>query len=170
LPRPEANQLRGEASALYLSSGEAVGAILKRRPDAKFIALVRNPLDMFISWHNECLTALDEEEGDPQRTWALQEERAQGRRIPKLCKEPAVLRYKKLCGLGSQIESLFRQVPENQRLEIVLDRLQQAPRETYACIVRFLGVRDDGTDHFVRENAFARPKSALIARFVRSHY
>src|SRR5580658_7439936 len=44
-------QLRGEASAHYLSSKEATAAILQRRADAKFIALVRNPVNMFVSWH-----------------------------------------------------------------------------------------------------------------------
>jgi len=163
----QAGQLRGETSAHYLSSRDAVGAILERRPDARFIALVRNPLEMFVSWHNECLKALDEDERDPERAWALQGERAAGRRIPKLCKEPAFLQYRKICSLGAQVDSLFRLVPDGQRLVIVFDELQQAPRETYARIVRFLGVDDEGTRDFVRENVFARPKSALIARFVR---
>src|ERR1017187_7380133 len=87
----ERKQLRGEASVSYLSSKEATAAILRRRPDAKFIALVRNPLDMFVSWHNQCLKALDEDEQDPERAWMLQSERAQGRRIPRLCKEPSFL-------------------------------------------------------------------------------
>src|SRR5690348_838010 len=42
------NQLRGDASILYLSSGQAIPAILERRPDAKFIAIVRDPLELFI--------------------------------------------------------------------------------------------------------------------------
>jgi hypothetical protein len=160
-------QLRGETSAHYLGSTEATTAILQRRPDAKFIALVRNPLDMFVSWHNECCKALDEDEQVPERAWMLQEERAQGRRIPKLCKEPAFLQYKKVCSLGAQIQSLFRLVPERQRLVTVFDDLQQHPRTAYERIVDFLGVQDNGTEGFLRENIFARSKSALIARVIR---
>jgi hypothetical protein len=160
-------QLRGEASAHYLGSKEATAAILRRRPDAKFIALVRNPLDMFVSWHNECFKAFDEDEQDPERAWMAQEERAQGRRIPKLCKEPTFLQYKRVCSLGAQIQSLFRLVPERQRLVMFFDDIQQHPRLAYEHMVHFLGVRDYGTDRFLHENAFARPKSAFIARVIR---
>ena len=165
----ERTQLRGEASVLYLSSKEATAAILRRRPDAKLIAMVRNPLDMFVSWHNQALhgRARYEEEVDPRRAWLLQEERAQGRRIPKCCKEPELLQYKRLCGLGAQIESLFRLVPERQRLVIVFDDLQQQPRQVYRQIVEFLGVEDDGTDCFARENVFGKPRSAFIAGVIR---
>src|SRR5580658_2349428 len=50
------SQLRGDASAMYLSSSAAIPAILQHRPDVKVIALIRNPIDMFVSWHNQCLT------------------------------------------------------------------------------------------------------------------
>src|ERR1022692_1315894 len=163
----ERAQLRGEASVHYLHSKEATAAILRRRPDAKFIALVRNPLDMFVSWHNQSLNHLYEEELDPERAWMLQKERARRRRIPKLCREPAFLQYKALCSLGTQIESLFRLVPEHQRLVIVFDDLQQHPRQAYQQIVDFLGIQDDGTERFVRENVFARPKSEFIAEVIR---
>src|ERR1700722_2835206 len=42
------SQLRGDASILYLSSAEAIPAILQRRPDAKFIAIIRDPVELFI--------------------------------------------------------------------------------------------------------------------------
>ena len=160
-------QLRGETSSLYLSSNDAIGAILERRPDARFIAIVRNPVDMFVSWHNECVKALDEDQTDPERAWALQAERAAGRYIPHFCKEPAFLQYRRICGLGDQIEVFFRTVPERQRLTLVFDELQQTPRVTYEKIVTFLRVEDEGTAEFVRENVYARPKSTLIARFIR---
>jgi hypothetical protein len=165
--RASADQVRGDTSTHYLSSKSATAAILSRRADAKFIVLVRNPLDMFISWHNECLKSLDEEEPNPERAWTLQEERARGKCIPRLCKEPEFLQYRNVCSLGAQIQALFGLVPERQRLVEVFDDLQQHPRSVYERIVTFLGVRDDGTDHFFRENAFAQSKSALIARAIR---
>ncbi len=163
----QATQLRGEASAHYLSSKEATAAILQRRSDAKFIAVVRNPVSMFVSWHNECVKNLDEDQQDPEQAWVLQEERALGRRVPRLCKEPAFLQYKTICSLGAQIQALFRLVPEHQRLVIVFDDIERRPRQVYKQIVDFLGIEDDGRHDFVRENVFARPKSALVARIVR---
>jgi hypothetical protein len=165
--RAEVNQLRGESSAHYLTSRVAIGEILRRRPDAKFIALVRNPIDMFVSWHNECFKALDEDEPDPGKAWMLQPQRAQGLRIPRLCKEPAFLQYQKMCSLGIQIQSLFQLVPDGQRLLLVFDDLQERPRLAYEQIVGFLGVKDGGTERFLRENTFARSKNALVARVIR---
>src|SRR5579863_2299196 len=86
-------QLRGEASVLYLSSQTAIADILQVRPDAKCIVLVRDPVQMYVSWHNECMKSLDEDETDLEKAWMLQEQRAMGKRIPRLCKEPGFLQY-----------------------------------------------------------------------------
>lgn len=161
------NQLRGESSTGYLMSKRAIPAILQRRPDAKFIILVRNPLQMFVSWHNECVKALDEDEQDPERAWRLQYERAHGRRIPVLCKEPAYLEYQRVCSLGAQIQCLFQFVSESQRLVLVYEDLEQCPGRVYEEIVRFLGVSDNGVQHFLRENNFAKPRSRFMARVAR---
>ncbi len=162
-------QLRGEASAIYLSSGPAIPAILERRPDARFIAMVRDPVDMFVSWHNECLKSLDEDERDPVRAWALQNHRAAGR-LPALCKEPGYLQYRKICSLGCQIDRLFDLVPANQRLVVVWDDLNRAPAAVYRRILRFLGVEDTGAVDFRRENGYAAHRSRFVALLARSIY
>jgi hypothetical protein len=159
-------QLRGDASALYLSSNCAISAILERRPDAKFIALIRDPVEMFISWHNECLKALDEDEKDPERAWRLQDERAAGR-VPQLCKEPVYLQYRKICSLGWQIQRMFALVPAAQRLVIVVDGPGHGSSAVPEQILDFLGVADTGTRELGRDNAFASHRSHLAARVIR---
>ena len=162
------SQLRGEASVLYLSSADAIPAILRRRPDVRLIAAIRNPIDLFVSWHNQCLITLDEDEPDPERAWRIQGLRAAGERLPKLCHQPLALRYRHTCTIGAQIERLFNLVPESQRLVVVLDDLEQNPRAEYKRIVEFLGVEDDGMTDFLRENSFARPRRRMIARLARA--
>ena len=162
-------QLRGEASAIYLSSGPAIPAILERRPDARFIAMVRDPVDMFVSWHNECLKSLDEDEKDPVRAWALQKERAAGR-LPALCKEPGYLQYREICSLGSQIGRFFELVPANQRMVVVWDDLNYAPAAVYKRILHFLEIEDTGAVDFRRENAYAAHRSRVVALLARSIY
>ena len=162
-------QLRGEASAIYLTSEVAIPAILERRPDVKLIALVRNPIDMFVSWHNECLKSLDEDVKDPERAWWLQEMRAAGN-LPRLCWEPGYLQYRKVCSLGTQIERLFDLVPASQRLVIVWDDLQTSPAAVMKDVVDFLGIEDIGITEFARENVYASHKSRFVARMVRSFY
>src|SRR5919106_4688265 len=50
--RAEPDQLCGEASTAYLFSKAAVPAILEANPAAKIIAMVRNPLEMVVSYHS----------------------------------------------------------------------------------------------------------------------
>jgi hypothetical protein len=158
--------MRGECSVRYLNSREAVPAILRLRPDAKFIALVRNPIEMFVSWHNEQLKGLGEDELSPEIAWRKQTARARGASIPKQCKDAAMLQYKDMCSLGAQIERLFRLVPVSQRLVVVFDDLKREPQRVFQDIVSFLGVADDGTSVFRNENEFARFRSTASARVV----
>lgn len=160
-------QIRGEASVLYLKSEQAIDAILKRRAGCKIVAMVRDPIEMFVSWHNENLLSLDEDEPDPIKAWRLQAERASGRRVPKLCKEPAFLQYREICSLGHQIQRLFSKVPAGQRLVLTLDDLILAPSETYARVTRFLGVENPGYLRFEQANSFRQHRIRFPARIGR---
>ncbi len=160
------NQLRGDASVMYLISARAIPAIVERRPDAKFIVFIRDPAEIFISSHNECLRSLDEDEEDPERAWQLQEERADGW-IPKLCKEPSHLQYRRICSVGRQIQRLFDLVPEDRRLVIVLGSLNQRPALIHRQIAAFLGIEDIVPGEFFRENVFSSHSSRAAARLTR---
>lgn len=152
--RAKGNQIRGESSACYLSSGEAVPAILQRRPDAKFIALVRNPVDLFVSWHNELLKSFDEDRPSPECAWRLQEQRARGIDLPKRCIVPSMLQYRYMCSLGRQLERVFRHVPEAQRLVLLNDDLRRDPKTTMERITTFLGVSSHCPDVVFESNKF----------------
>ena len=162
------SQLRGDGSAMYLSSAEAIPALVKRRPDVKIIACVRDPVEMFISWHNQCLKTLDEDITDPELAWRMQETRATGQQLPKLSNEPKSINYRSICGIGAQLVRMGEQVPEKQRLILVYDDLERKPREVYKQIVDFLGIADDHRGEFVRENLYSRPRSLLQARIARA--
>jgi Sulfotransferase domain len=162
------SQLCGDCSVMYLSSAGAIPAILQRRPDAKIIAAVRNPLDLFVSWHNQCLKILDEDVKDPEQAWRVQERRALGQLLPRSCNQPRSLQYRSICSIGAQIDRLFKLVPEHQRLVVVFDDLQRNPRAAYKQLVDFLGIQDDGRAEFFHENGFAQPRSILVARLARS--
>ena len=50
----------GEASVWYMYSKVAVKNILKFNPDAKFIIMLRNPVDLVYSMHAQSLNSVDE--------------------------------------------------------------------------------------------------------------
>ena len=100
-------QLLGEMSGAYLFSAQAIPNILKDNPNARFIVMLRNPVDMARSIHSYLLRTFEEDETSFQKAWELQEARAAGKRIPPRCKEPKLLLYRERCSFASQIERLF---------------------------------------------------------------
>jgi glycosyltransferase involved in cell wall biosynthesis len=161
-------QMRGESSVRYLSSPNAIAALLLRNPGVKIIALVRNPIDLFVSWHNQCIKSTEEDVADPERAWRLQARRTQGTGIPRHCQDPTALEYRRICSVGIQIERLMELAPPSQRLVIVYDDLASEPVETYRSILRFLRLADDGRQSLPRANSFSRPRSIALARIARA--
>lgn len=154
----------GEASVWYLYSQDAVPAILDRYPDARIIAMVRNPVEMVPSLHSQLLYALDEDVADVEEAWGLQAERAAGRRIPSGCRVPSFLQYGDACRLGEQIERLRSHVPPDQLLVIVMDDMRADPRGTYLRTLAHLGLPDDGRTEFPRVNANKVHRAGALAR------
>lgn len=165
--RALASQLCGDGSVMYLSSTDAIPALMRRRPDVKVIVSVRDPVEMFISWHNQCLKSLDEDVEDPEVAWRVQGQRAAGQQLPKLCFQPKVLEYRSVCSVGAQVQRMADLVPAAQRLILVYDDIEQNPRASYKRILEFLGVQDDHRGEFLRENSYARPRSVFRARAAR---
>jgi hypothetical protein len=143
----------GEASVWYLSSSTAVANLQDYSPDAKFIVMLRSPLEMAPSLHSELCFNGDETETDFAAAWRLQEQRRAGRDIPRTCWVPRRLQYGDACMLGRQLERLFVKVPRVRVLPILLDDLKQDPRKEYQRSLAFLGVPDDGRDQFPVHNA-----------------
>src|SRR5262245_38442672 len=81
----------GEASPSYLYSRTAIRAIDRMFPAARFIVMVRNPLEMMPSYHARLLFTLDEDVADFETAWRLQKQRAIGREIGRAsCRERRV--------------------------------------------------------------------------------
>jgi Sulfotransferase domain len=139
----------GEASVWYLSSAEAVPAIVRYQPEAKFIVMVRNPIEMAPAMHGEMLRAGLEYEQRFSRAWNLQDERRQGRRVPPAyCWARRRFLYGDVCSLGMQLQRLFMTVSPNRVLTVYLDEIRADSRREYLQVLQFLGVPDDGRVHF----------------------
>jgi hypothetical protein len=142
----------GEASVWYLSSSHAVRNILDYQPEARFIVMVRNPVEMSAAVHAEMVFWGHETVRDFQTAWDLQAERRQGRQLPRLTWARRRLLYGEICLLGAQLERLLTAVPASRVLVVVLDDLAVAPRQQYLRVLQFLGVDDDGRVEFPTHN------------------
>lgn len=156
----------GEASTGYLYSAVAVGNILRYVDAPRFVVMLRNPVEMAPALHEEQVYQGNEHVQDFRDAWDLQAERAQGRAVTRWCRNPALLLYGEWCRLGTQLERLYRQVPRERVLVLLLDDVRQDPRREYLRVLRFLGVPDDGREAFPVLNRAKRLRSVPVKRAV----
>jgi hypothetical protein len=154
----------GEGSVWYLYSREAVANILKDLPDAKFIVMIRNPIEMAPSLHEQMVFSGVEDEQDFFRAWMLQADREEGRKIPAFCTDNKLLLYRSACSLGEQLARLKKTVPEENLLVIFFDDFKESPRSVWLEIERFLNIADDMRNDFPVVNSAKERKSMLMKR------
>ena len=142
----------GESSTSHLFSKRAVPEILKFNPEARFIVMLRNPVDLVYSFHSEMFYGGIENVADFERAWRLEKERDEGRSLPPLCVEKDRLRYSQWGKLGDQMERLFSLVPREKVLVIIYDDFMSRTSEVYRSVLGFLGVPPDPRMEFPRIN------------------
>jgi hypothetical protein len=154
----------GEGSVWYLSSSTAISNILRYQPEARFIAMVRNPVEIAPALHAEVVMFGRENVRDFGTAWSLQEQRRHGRRMPAFSSARRRLLYGEVCSLGAQIERLLSMVPAHRVLVLVVDDIRSDPRREYLRVLEFLGVPDDGRDSFPSYNTARHPTRARLPR------
>lgn len=140
----------GEGSVSYLASPHAVARILSVHPQAKFIAMLRNPLEMLPSYHLRMRYLLIEDEEDFAVAWRLQDARARGERVPRHCPDARLLLYREVARYGEQVERLQRLAGREQTLAVIFDDLARDAGAVYRQVLDFIGVDDDGQATFRR--------------------
>lgn len=148
----ETHRAVGEASTWYLCSRDAIVNIEREHPEARYIVMTRDPVAMARSLYHHNRRVLHEDQTSFEAAWRLQKERAAGRLLPKECTEPAYLQYRKACSLGSLLHRLYEQVPAERVLHVPLEWMREDPAREYRRVLAYLGVDDDGREHFPPAN------------------
>lgn len=157
----------GEASTWYLYSQEAVSAIEKAHPGARYIVMTRDPVEMAHSLYHHNYRVLHEDQPTFEAAWLLQEERAMGRHIPKSCTEQAFLQYRAACSLGLLLERLYDRVPESRVLHVPLEWMQNDPSTQYQRTLAFLDLPLEQKTDFRVANEARGHRSAMAQRVLR---
>jgi hypothetical protein len=152
----------GEGSPSYIYSDEAIDAIERSFPAARYIVMVRNPMEMLPSYHQRLVYLLDESETDLAAAWRLQDERLQGVGIPRRCRNPNMLRYRDICRIGARIDALVAKVGQARVKLVLYDDFARAPVETYREVLSFLDLPDDGRVRLPRRNRTRVPKRVML--------
>ena len=157
----------GEASVYYLRSSVAIPNIREFNPDAKIIAMFRNPVDMVYSFHSQLLHVAEETETDFETAWRLQERRSRGLDLPPSSRGPFLLQYAELGRLGTQTQRLLSVFPPPQVRLILFDDFADSPQTVYDELIDFLEIPHDHRTDFPRINDNKRARMDWLRRFAR---
>jgi hypothetical protein len=157
----------GEASVYYLRSAVALANIHAFNPEAKVIAMFRNPVDMVHSLHSQLLYWSEEVEPDFEVAWRLQERRSRGLDLPPGSRGAFLVQYYEVGRFGTQTERMLSAFPDKQVKLILYDDFTASPASIYADVVQFLEIPHDGRTEFPRINENKRARMSWLRRLYR---
>jgi hypothetical protein len=157
----------GEASVYYLRSSVAIPNIREFNPEARIIAMFRNPVDMVYSLHSQLLYVSEESVSDFESAWRLQERRQQGFDLPPASRGSFLVQYADVGRFGTQTQRLLSTFPREQVKLILYDDFAASPQAVYDDIIRFLGIPHDHRTDFPQVNENKRARMAWLRNFYR---
>jgi hypothetical protein len=138
----EPAQRAGEASTWYLSSHTAATAIAELNPEARIVAIFREPASFLRSLHLQNLQDHLEDKRDFRRALSLEGQRRNGRRIPRRSYRPQALFYTEHVRYCEQLERYRSAFPGDRVLVLTYDEVRRDNEEVARKIFRFLGIED----------------------------
>ncbi len=163
-----AQKVRIDASTSYFTIPYAIAEILEYRPDARFVVMLRNPVDLVYSLYSEVFYGGAETASSFEDAWRLQKDRKQGTGIPLSCNNPSMLFYRDQALLGQAMSNLLEQVGRERVHWIFTEDLKHDPQRCYRDVLEFLGLDDDGREAFPVMNRAKRHKYPAMNRALRT--
>jgi Sulfotransferase domain len=157
----------GEASVYYLRSTNAIANIHAFNPEARIIAMFRNPVEMVYSLHSQLLYVGEETVRDFETAWRLQERRSRGLDLPPRSRGAFLLQYREAAQFGTQTERLLAIFPRDQVKLILYDDFTSATQQVYDEVIGFLGIPHDNRTKFPRINENKQARMAWLQHFSR---
>jgi hypothetical protein len=133
----------GEASSSYLLSSTAAARIAEVRPDARIIAILREPASFLRSLHLQLLRTHVENQKTLRRAIALEGARREGEKVPRRSHRPQLLMYSDHVRYVEQLTRYHAAFPAEQVLVLIYDDFRRDNEGTVRMVRRFLGVDAD---------------------------
>ena len=130
----------GEASSVYLLSRTAPARIAELAPEARIVAILREPASFLRSLHTQLLRTHVESSKSMRRAIALEQARRQGRKIPRRSHRPQLLMYSDHVRYVEQLRRYHDVFPREQVLVLIYDDFRTDNEATVRSVRRFLGV------------------------------
>jgi hypothetical protein len=159
-----AEQRVGEASTSYLWSTAAAARIAQACPQARIIAILREPASFLRSLHLQLLQNHHEIERDFRKAIELDESRREGRNIPEKSYWPQALIYSDRVKYVEQLRRFEAVFPAEQILVLIYDDFRAENDACVRRVLRFLDVDDAVPLQTVQVNRTIAIRSARLDR------
>ncbi len=164
------DQRVGEASPLYLKSHVAASGIAEMQPDARIIAILREPASFLRSLHLQFLQSHVEDERDLRTAMSLEDARREGRCMPRRFKIPQMLLYSEHVRYVEQLRRFHAVFPPEQVLVLIYDDFRRDNEATVRRVLRFLDVDDMAPIEALETNPTVHVRSLRLSVLVRRFY
>ncbi len=164
--RPD--QRVGEASTAYLWSRSAPGRIAAMRPDARIVAMFREPASFLRSLHLQMLSTYTETERSLRKAIELEGPRRENRHIPRHTYWPQMLIYTDRVRYVEQLRRYHAVFPAEQVLVLLYEDFRDDNEATVRRVLRFLAVDDTIGIQTLKANPTVSIRSARLDGMVRA--
>ncbi len=165
----------GEASTGYMISERAASLVKQFQPDARVIAMVRNPVDVIYALHNERVSHGVEDITEFESALAADDDRRAGRRLPE-GSSPLGAVYLDVGRFGEQLRRWFNEFRRDRVHVIVFDDFVADTAGCFRDVLEFLAVDPEyqppsfavhNPSHRMREGILGTIRRAWVGRTAR---
>jgi hypothetical protein len=160
----------GEATPSYLMSHTAAADIAEVQPDARIIAILREPANFLRSLHLQSVRNHAETETNFRKALALEDARRRGEAIPAGAIRPQELLYSEHVRYVEQLRRYHDVFAPEQVLVLIYEDFRADNEAIARRVLRFLEVDDTGPIEQVEPNATVRVRSRRLYDLVRAVY
>jgi hypothetical protein len=166
--RPD--QLAGEATPSYLVSEHAAARIAELCPEARIVAILREPASFLRSLHLQFLQSNVESEPDLRKALELEPRRREGRSLPAHSTRPQALFYSEHVRYVEQLQRYRAAFAQEQMLVLIYDDFRAENVATVERVLDFLGVEDPEPVQAIEVNAAVQARAQTAREGIRSLY
>jgi hypothetical protein len=158
----------GEASTHYLWSHTAPQRIAAVAPDARIVAILREPASFLRSLHLQLVQNGHETQRDFAKAMALEDARREGRQIPPRSVWPRCLLYSERVHYVEQLRRFHAAFGRERVLVLIYDDFKRDNDATVRTVLRFLGVDDTVALSSTQANPTVAVRSIGLQSLVRN--
>jgi len=160
------NILIGEGSVNYYYDINSIKNILSYNPNAKFIFMLRKPIDLVQSLHSQLVFQGEENILDFELAWKMINERKKGNKIPFLCRDSKWLFYSEWGKLGNRLENLLTVIDKDSLKIIFFEDFINNTSQIFDEVLHFLNLKNKNKIIFSTLNKRKQIKSLYIQKMV----